>query len=267
MFNCKIYGSTKLILLPILLLCGGCGYNDFGELKVPEYETITPNATIESVTAHYNGTPLNINDDIIVAGSITANDQSDNFYRTFVIQDATAAVEVRAGIFDLHNIFPIGRRVAIMARGLVLDSYNGVPQLALKSADGLPGYISNRYYPGSYFRPQEQYEDVRPKVVGLAEVTERQCGMLVRIDGLTLLPGEQEGKYTTWADGEDTGYRVFRDGMGAEITVMTSGFADFADWEVPRGRVALVGILMKGNSDKARGVWMLKLRDVNDVLE
>ncbi len=249
------------------VLFAGCGYNDFGELKVPDHEVVTPNTTIGFITSQYDGTPLNIDDDIILAGSVTANDLGNNFYRTFVIQDATGAVEVRAGMFDLHNIFPYGRCVAIKARGLVLDGYNGVPQLALRSVDGLPGYISNRYYPGSYFWPQKEYEDVVPAVACIAELAEDKCGMLVRIDGLTFVPGEPEGRYITWADAGTTSYRLFRDGAGAEITVVTSGFADFADGEVPRGRVSLVGILMKGNSDAARGVWMIKLRSGNDVLE
>ncbi len=249
------------------VLCGGCGYNDFGELKVPEYEVVMPNTTIGFVTSHYDGKPLNINDDMIIAGHVTANDRSNNFYRTFVIQDQTGAVEVKAGMFDLHNIFPYGRQVAVKARGLVLDSYNGIPQLALNEVDGMTGYISNRYYPGGYFWPQEGRENVAPAVTAIAELTDVKCGMLVRIDGLTFMPGESEGQYTTWAEAGMTSYRLFRDAAGAEITVNTSGFADFADREVPHGPVSLVGILMKGNTDRARGVWMIKLRDSEDVLE
>lgn len=256
-----------MALLLLAVLCGGCGYNDFGDLKTPEYEVVAPNATIGFIASQYRGEPQNIDDDIIIAGNVTANDRGNNFYRTFMIQDGTGAVEVRAGMFDLHNIFPLGRRVAIKARGLVLDNYNGVPQLARKSVDGLPGYISNRYYPGSYFWPQDGYGDVAPTMIGLAELTDGMCGMLVRIDGLTFMPGEQEGQYITWAEAGKTSYRMFRDSEGAEITVTTSGFADFADRPVPRASVSFTGILMKGNTNSARGVWMIKLRNGEDVLE
>lgn len=190
---------ARHIFLPLAFALCGCNYNDFGELKTPEYEVVLPNTTIGFVTSQYKGKALNINDDIIISGHVTANDASNNFYRTFVIQDATGAVEVKAGMFDLHNIFPEGRRVAMRLRGLVLDSYNGVPQLGLKSPDGLAGYIANRYYPGSYFCPQDEYGHVTPAAVDIGELTESKCGLLVRIDGLTFVPGELEGQYITWA--------------------------------------------------------------------
>jgi len=239
---------------------------------LPDYEQVWPNTTIGYVTSQYKGNTLNINDDIVVAGIVTADDHSGNFYRSFIIQDDTGAVEVRAGMFDLHNLFPRGRRVTVRARGLVLGSLNGVPQLGLRELGSSQiGYIASRYFPDGHLLPQnERGLTVNPRTLRLSELDDRMCGLLVRIEGLIFTPAAEEGHaYTTWAGhGSGNGYRVFRDTSGAQITVVTSGYALFARNQVPRGRaVALTGILMRGNTDTARGVYMLKLRDLDDVAE
>lgn len=91
------------------------------------------------------------------------------------------------------------------------------------------------------------------------------CGRLVRISRLNFDASGFEGQYVTWAEKGATGYRVFTDGSGNRITVATSGYASFAGEQVPRREVALTGILMKGNTDTARGVYILKLRSADDV--
>lgn len=259
----------KRYIIPAIMaaFAFGCGYNDFGELPEPALEPVPPNADIAFVASAYKGTPLTIDDDIVVSGIVTANDLSDNFYRTFIIQDATGAIEIMAGIFDLHNIFPLGRRVAVKARGLALDSYNGVARLGLKPAAGSSqaGYIAARYYPGGYFWPQDERAEVTPAPLGIGELTDSACGSLIRIGGVAFVPGDREGEYITWAEAGSTGYRAFRDGADREITVVTSGYASFAGEQVPQGTVAITGILMKGNTDKSQGVYMLKLRDTDDV--
>lgn len=257
------------ILILAACMTYGCGYNDFGEPATPDYETVLPNMDIGYLRAQYKGEPLNINDEVVVAGFVTANDKGNNFYRTFTIQDNTGALEVKAGMYDLHNIFPYGRRIAIKAEGLVLDMYNGVLQVGTKSLEGSSrtGYISTRYYPGGYFWPQTEYGSVVPLALGLGDIADDKCGFLVRVEGLRFVPGELEGEYITWAQKGGNGYRVFRDGGEREITVVTSSYADFAGMRVPAGQVSLTGILMKGNTDTARNVYMIKLRNIGDVAE
>lgn len=263
----------RIYLLLLLFAFGGCRYNDFDALVLPDYEQVLPNTTIGYVTSQYKGSTLNINDDIVIAGIVTADDRSGNFYRSFIIQDDTGAVEVRAGMFDLHNLFPRGRRVTVRARGLVLGSYNGVPQLGLRELESQQvGYIANRYYPDGHLLPQnERGLTVAPHTLNLNELDDGMCGLLVRIERLIFIPAtEEEHAYTTWAErGGGNGYRVFGETSGtAQITVTTSGYASFAAHQLPRGRaVTLTGILMRGNTDTARNVYMLKLRGLEDVAE
>lgn len=256
-----------ILLTTIAIIVSACGYNDFGDPTMPTYQTLPPNADIGFIASMYRGTPLEIRDDVVVSGIVTANDLSNNFYRTFIIQDATGAVEVMAGMFDLHNFFPLGRRISVKANGLAIDNYNGILRLGLKPAAGSSqaGYISTRYYPGTYFWPQSERAEVMPAEFGISELTDAVCGLLIRIEGLTFVPGTLEGEYITWSDGKTNGYRVFRDGAGREITVITSAYASFSGEQVSQDAVALTGILMKGNTDKSQGVYMLKLRDIADV--
>lgn len=133
----------------ITALLTGCGYNDFDGIVVPEYEEVPANVDIGYLRSLYKGEPLDIDRDMVVAGYVTANDLGSNFYRTFIVEDPTGAVEIKAGMFDLHNTFGYGRRVAIKAYGLVLGSYNGVLQIGRKSVESgyQTEYIATRYYP------------------------------------------------------------------------------------------------------------------------
>ncbi|MCD8072935.1 MAG: DUF5689 domain-containing protein [Alistipes sp.] len=55
-------------------------------------------------------------------------------------------------------------------------------------------------------------------------------------------------------------YRTFRDRYGNEISVYTSGYANFAGSAIPPGRLRLTGILSYNSSG-----YILTLRDLNDV--
>lgn len=255
-------------VLALSLFTVACSTGALDRVVVPEYEYVSANFTIADLRKLYNGQTLNINDDIIIAGWVTANDRSNNFYRSFVMQDNTGAIEVKAGMFDLHNVFRMGRRVAIKGRGLAIGSYNGVLQIGRQpvGTSYQTDYIASRYYPGSCFCPQEDYNRVVPLEIGLSELSDRHCGTLVRIDGLRFADDVGDG-YITWAVDKQTSYRRFENDNGTDITVQTSGYADFAARRLPRGKVRLTGILMRGNTDTQRDVYMLKLRDWYDVEE
>lgn len=253
--------SRYIVILVFALW--SCGYNDFDGITVPQYERVDANADIGAITALYKGTPVVVDKEIILAGFVTANDAENNFYRTFIIQDPTGAIEVKAGMFSLHNIFYRGRNVAIKARGLTVSAYNGVVQIGTASLENPAqvDYIANRYTPGGYFWPQEFTENVVPMALSINQLAAELCGRVVRVSGLNVI-AEETG--LCWAENRYSTYRFFEDNEGRRIAVLTSGYADFAAEKMPVGKLGLTGILMHGQTGKGT-MFFLKLRDLNDV--
>lgn len=247
------------ILILCVSLCGCdkgsvCGDCCDGTLSV------YPNMDIGDMRDLYAGEPVTVNRDAVIAGRVTANDLSGNFYRTFIIEDATGAVEVRAGLYDLKNLFPEGRYVVVRAGGLTISDYNGVLQIGLAPSGGRhqADYFGHRAVVDKYVVRGRLEEKIIPMTVRLDQLDDDMCGRLVRIEGVAL----KDGEAGTWASADDfSSYstRVFRSADGWEIDMSTSKYASFAGEMIPVGTVSLTGILMKETN------YALRLRTIGDV--
>lgn len=262
--------SRKIIYMICLLAAGlvsGCGYNDFGEPE-PVEENPESNVTMAELRVLYERVGVTtFSRDYVLDGVVTASDKSGNFYRTFIVEDVTGAVEVKAGLYDLHTLYPIGRKVSVRLKGLTLGRYNGMYQVGLKGAAS-SGYevdfLGHKALVDRYVVRQGMDDVFRPKIVGVEQITDELVGSVVALYGLTL----EGGGEITWATPAEESYNgkpADRDVKavdinGREIFIYTSAYADFA-WEVvPAGYVSVTGIVMK-NGNKYR----LKIRDLRDV--
>lgn len=276
---------TRLgFVLAFLLALNGCGYDDFKDYDPPMPEMVMPNMDIGDLKNLYDGTPKTVYDDVVVAGYVTANDKSGNLYRTFMVEDATGAIEVKAGLDELHNIFPVGMYVAVKAQGLRIGAYNDVVEIGLHPDDGSfydTDYFGHKAVMDMYVVASGVQTPVQPSVFRINELDARLCGTLVRVNNVRFSPDTEDvSRYVpnigrtseTWAtprsplgESAKTGYRIFRDKEGNTLTVVTSGYANFAGEEIPSGTVSLTGILSFGNTDKGKKSFLLKLRDLSDV--
>src|SRR4051812_36400252 len=66
------------------------------------------------------GGAVKIDSDIVVYGIVAADDRSGNFYKQIVVQDSTGGMTVLIDGKNLYNEFPIGRKVYIKCKGLIL---------------------------------------------------------------------------------------------------------------------------------------------------
>lgn len=259
-----------IALLSALLLCA-CGYDDFGPYEPGRKPPPADNADIGDIAAVYNGTPVTVQDDLVLSGRVTADDRSGNFYRVFMMEDATGAIEVRAGSYDLHNVFPVGRRVFIHLRGLVIGAYNGVLQVGLPPIAGSgfqTDYFGVPAVVQRYVVVGDERDLPQPAAVFIADLDEGMCGRLVRIENVTSVADGSTTlavPFTGPGSKPQTGYRIFADAWGNEIAVVTSGYADFAGAPLPAGAVSLTGILSKGKTDTGREMYMIRMRDGQDV--
>lgn len=255
-----------------MLMLTSCGYDDFRRSPVPDFPGAAglPNADLAVLYRSYYGDPFTVRENMVFEGSVVADDESGNFFRSFIIDDGTAAVEVRAGFYDLHNIYFRGRRIVIHAEGLAVGMYNGIVQIGIGVNDYTPYRVEEfgaKAVLEKYVERDPGRREREPVPVQIGGLDGAMCGRAVRIGRVLGVPDNP----LRWAQPEDEGVEaqagtaVFRDWRGDSITVVTSGYAAFAGGEVPRDSVTLNGILMYGKFGAGKEKFVLKLRDENDV--
>lgn len=216
---------------------------------------------IASLRERYAGTPFVVSTPIVVEGTVTSSDRAGNFYRTLCVEENRAALEVVAGIDQLHNDFPVGCRVAVRLEGLTVGQSYGVLQVGRAPAPGSAyevDFLASRAALGRVVvRLSEALDPALPTSRTIAELRPEMAGTLVRIGFLRYAPDQLIE--ASW-----TGYKRFEDAAGNSIYSYVRSYADFADESVPVGEVALVGILQYDDSGEGR--YLIKLRDENDCI-
>lgn len=249
-----------------------CGYDRFDAPSDGCLATCNtvPNADLSVLYDTYVGEPAVVEEELVFEGYVTSDDTAGNFFRSFIIDDGTAAVEIRAGFYDLQTRYQRGRRVVLRAAGTAVGVYNGIIQIGACVADYSSYRVEefgSRILLEEYLKRDAVVREPEPLRLRIGELAAEHCGRLVRIDSLVHVA--QDG-LTTWALGGDdavpaTGNAVFRTISGERIVVTTSGYADFAAERIPAGMVSVTGILMYGAFGGSQDVFALKMRDINDV--
>jgi hypothetical protein len=224
----------------------------------------SPTLTIAQMQAMLDGETVTFTGDHLLGGVVTASDASGNFYRTLVVDDLTGAVEVMAGGYDLHTLYPIGRVVYIRLRGLTLARREGgmyqIGYKAVPSSGYTVDYIGHtalleRHIDRAGMNYQFLYAEC-----AVPQLNDHLLGRLVTVYGLTLRGGGE----TTWADAEGGYPKDIRatDPAGNWLYINTSAYADFAADTIPTGPVNISGILLKNESGTR---YRIKMRDLRDV--
>ena len=257
------------LLCVVLLMSAACSDAGREELTADDlhHVQILPNADLELLRQHYYGKPFVISENMIFEGFVTANDASGNFFKSFIIDDGTAAVEIRAGFYDLYALYPVGRRVLLHAKGLAVGMYNGIIQIGPRISDGNYGSVDEFGFQWMLDRVVERdmrFVDVEPESYDVA-VGKDACGRVVR-SGRVRLIGESSD---VWADSAAAyaGSNVpvfFRNSYGDTLCVVTSRYASFARDKIPHDSIYISGILVYGNFGHGNR-FAIKLRDTDDI--
>lgn len=251
----------------------GCGYDDFdsGETETDiEPEQPLANIHISYLKMLYDKGAREIEDDAVVSCKVTANDLSGNFYRSFIIQDADGALEVRAGFYDLHSVYGEGRRVVISLKGLCIGMYNGILQLG-RTVNDYSSYRVEEFESANVLSDYVWLGEIEPAQQAekkeIADLSLNDCGRLVSVG--RVLFARDTTAYWAYGDALQEWYsnaaHKFKDVIGDSLLVVTSSYCDFADQRVPTDSVRLTGILMYGQFNGSKPMFALKLRDLNDV--
>ena len=233
-----IYGTTVQLYLRTITevdmngsRCDGSGG---GSLK--------PNTTITDLKAMYSGDRVQIMDTVVIEGTVTATDESGNFYKTLVIQDDFGGIELKINDYDLYSTFPVGQKIYVNCQMLYLDSYADVIQLgSVYEEDGEEkfGGIQSEDL-GYHVEKVSGGIPVQPTVISINEMSREKIGMLVQLNGVEFASSELG---MTYAESSSSGNRTLVDCDLNSTIVRTSNYADFATETLAEGNGQFVGIL------------------------
>ncbi len=268
--------NLKLTLLftAFILVLTACVKEDFDE---PPAEGTDPdvevNATIADIKAFYQpGNYVQIDEDLIFSAIVVADDRSGNFFRNLVLQDETGGIQMRFNFTDLHNNYPIGRRLFIRARDLYISDFNGTLQLGggverdaagnITGMDGIPLPLADKFILRGKW---DQDYDINTTRVD--QLTDEDINTVIRLENVQFRAGDLGETFainTIDDEGNEIRQTVNRDLTSCEgdapIVVRTSGFADFATTQLPQGSGEVVGIYTVFGDVK-----QLFIREIEDV--
>ncbi len=247
--NHKFHKAYKVFgfLLAAAFLWNACVKNDFDTpdpmvLPVGEVHTL---AELRQMFAANNNQPIKFTEDVSVYGVITMDGSSGNIYRGAYMQDGTAAINLR--IMSPGGLYQ-GDSIHLNLKGTLLSAYENMLQIDSVHTGKNVAKLATKV----------EVEPLTTNINNLLSDASLQA-RLIRLEGVEFHQNEL-GK--TYADGENliTQNRILRDCDGNEILVRTSGFASFADYNIPEGNGSFVAVLAHFRDDK-----QLYIRDIEEV--
>lgn len=222
--------------------------------KPPVYAppTVQANTTIRQLKAKYTiarDKAVMIKDDLTIAGVIVADDQSGNFYKQLVIQDGTSGILINMGGNNLYTTYPIGRKLYIKCQGLYLGNYSGVLQLGAGEAVSSSGFpnsldISPAEF-NQYVIKGETNVAITPVEVSTSSLTidllDTLQYTLIKLNNFEFAAGDTAKNYAISSTQTSENFTI-SNCSGNTLTLRNSGFATFADVNVPNGNGSVTGI-------------------------
>ncbi len=173
-----------------------------------------------------NSGPVVFNDHASVYATVTMDEMSGNIYRSVYIQDATSAIQLR---LQAPSGLYLGDSIRVYLKGTTVNRYLGMYQIDNVNGDFNVEKIAVQKF-------------IQPKTITLTQLNTGQFqSQLIRLEEVQFRSAEL-GK--TFADkpnlvSED---RILENCSGQSVIVRTSGYANFADRQVPTGRGSVIAI-------------------------
>lgn len=264
------YGLVSAILLTGIF--AACVKTDFDEPPTGgDGQDIPTNTTIRDLKKLHvtSGTYDLITEDLVIGGTVVMDDRSGNYYKTLVIQDSTGGLEIKFNDGYLYNRYPIGRKIYIRCKNLMLTDYIGLTQLVggTITQNGVLSEIG-------ITEVQERAQVVKgflgapptPRTVGINDLNADMVSTLIRLENVQFVFCDAGRPYAD-AVSQSSLNRTLEDCTGRELFLRSSGFADFATANTPTGNGSIVGVLgiYNTNGQVEASDFQLYIRDLNDV--
>ncbi len=259
--------KTALIGAAFMLMIGvaSCVKKDFD--APPDNTTYDPNLSVTTTIAQLIAMPQGqaITEDLTISGVVVMDDKSGNFYKTIIIQDSTAGIQILLDQNSLYNDYPVGRKVYVKLKGLYLGNYGETMQLgytpdATGGITNIPGtligdYIVKANYPNTIAVDTLSVADLMSPNAAAQYLNKLIAIRDVEFDATIL--GSTYAQASQFASATN---RKLVGCDGSSITLRTSGYAKFQPAIIPGGNGVIVGIYTRyGNTPQ------VYIRDTNDV--
>lgn len=204
-----------------------------------------------------------ISADYIIEGTVTANDKTDNFYKSIIIQDSTAAITIKLDGYNLFTKYAVGQKLGIALNGLWLSDYAGMTQIGIgvDRSDtaspfllGIPQPLMNRYI--SLLAGGKLMKPIPVLATGLADSLK---GCLVAIEQLEFVASDTGKPYADLVNQLPASHTLRTCSIG-NLYLRTSGFASFGNVLTQRGNGTATGIYTVFRTQK-----QLVIRDTSDM--
>lgn len=252
-----------MLAAPLLTAVTNC-HQPFDE--PPEYQgpLISSNTSIAALKKmHLLNNFEKIMDDLIIEGIVIANDQTDNFYKTIVIQDSTGGITIRLDGYALFNVYPVGRKIFVKLNGLWMGDYGGVIQLGagVDRSDPLTPQLSS--IPQPLFErvlvKGPLHQPVLSKKVTISDLHDSLQSSLITLMNVEFAGSDTGKPYADAVNKQAISHTLRTCGIGT-VYVRTGGFARFATALTARGHGEITGVYSIFRTQK-----QILLRDTNDV--
>lgn len=269
-FSNKYFNTLIIALLAIIVSCN----KKFDEPPINADPDIPVTLSIKDLKSRYQAPGMfqRITDEQTISGVVVADDRSGNFFKQIVIQDETGGVTLSLDMNSLYSRFPVGRKVFVKLKGLMLGDYGGTIQIGLDSTRSSDGRFLNLVripqpqidgflIPGSYGNV------ITPKIVKPSDFTgsllDPLLNTLIQINNAEFRDADLVKTYANAASPTTESARNFTIKPcddNKSIVLRNSSYATFAGLTVPQGNGALVGI-----SSVFNGTVQIAIRDTFDV--
>lgn len=264
-----------LLALVAMVVVSSCRKDEFDAPPTGGQDpNVVVNMTIKGLKDTFRDTIINDNAAVVItqdwniSGTVIADDESGNFYKTIVIDDGTAGISIRIDRSEYFREFPIGRRIFVKLKGLAIGDYAELIQLG--------GYIdlSDPTQPevapipfaliDTYVLPGVSSLPVIPIDVTIDDLLsdfDAYQNRLIRLSDVEFKAGDTS---KTWANATlQTAGEIFLQDCNTsdEIMVRSSGYATFANRPVPNNNGTLTAVFTVFTSTA-----QLLIRDTYDVV-
>lgn len=277
----KIAAVSVTIFTVCAIALSACKKDDF---SIPESATNADPAGIHAtmtikdfkqrygVPVYNSPVPVELTDSVIISGVVNADDRSGNFYKILSLQDSTGGIQIKVGSSYLWQDYPIGRRIFIKTKGLLIFNYTGTYELggyidSTTSAAGYPNVGPIVIDKAADFIIKGKYGldvPVLHQTISQLNFGDKQNlqSLLVQIDDMEFGAFDTTQTYAD-AISKASVDRLAYDCGRHSLTVRSSGYANFANMKPNPGHGSLRGIYTYYS---VRGTAQLAIRDTNDVM-
>lgn len=263
MFNSTVY--QKRIMWGLLLICQFYSCEKVYDAPPAELEAaFSADLTIRELRSkHVMGKFEQINEAKSIVAVVVADDASDNFYKTLVVQDSSGGITIRMDGIKLSANYPVGRKLSINLKGLWLGDYGKLIQLGAGVDNSDPANPSLVSIPQTLFdqiiRKGEIVASIPAIKTTIGQLNNNYQSMLVQLDSLEFVPLDTAKAFADFPNKLSVN-RTLKACNNSSIALRTSGYASFANAKTPVGNGMVLGIYSVFGSSK-----QLLIRDESDL--